>query len=224
MKETIDVLRTMIKELDNRGQEMVTPQRLFKEWSRSRIRSRSAQKHRKSISSKKGISKSHRSARSKAQSRSKPKSVKSKPQSGRVLAPSCCVIFDLEPLSLSFDFVFKSEIFKSFLVCLCRLCHLAILYLDEHAHTLHQLESLLTISLDNLCLDNLDIFKEDLKYHSFKLEHEHVVMNQTKLEWIATPSAFKRLEINRYGRIWLCHSSKFGSEYLRFHEERPVIE
>ncbi|GKC92057.1 hypothetical protein Tco_1157499 [Tanacetum coccineum] len=28
--------------------------------------------------------------------------------------PSCCVIFDLEPLSLSFDFVFSSEIFKSF--------------------------------------------------------------------------------------------------------------
>ncbi|GJR48326.1 hypothetical protein Tco_1316429 [Tanacetum coccineum] len=29
------------------------------------------------------------------------------------LVPSCCVIFDLEPLSLSFDFVFSSEIFKS---------------------------------------------------------------------------------------------------------------
>ncbi|GKE53717.1 hypothetical protein Tco_1488873, partial [Tanacetum coccineum] len=31
------------------------------------------------------------------------------------LVPSCCVIFDLEPLSLSFDFVFSFEIFKSFL-------------------------------------------------------------------------------------------------------------
>ncbi|GJZ58501.1 hypothetical protein Tco_0613995 [Tanacetum coccineum] len=30
-----------------------------------------------------------------------------------LLVPSCCVIFDLEPLSLSFDFVFSSEIFKS---------------------------------------------------------------------------------------------------------------
>nr|GEV14470.1 hypothetical protein [Tanacetum cinerariifolium] len=30
------------------------------------------------------------------------------------LVPLCFVIFDLEPLSLSFDFVFKSEIFKSF--------------------------------------------------------------------------------------------------------------
>ncbi|GJW00622.1 hypothetical protein Tco_1555873, partial [Tanacetum coccineum] len=30
------------------------------------------------------------------------------------LVPSCFVIFDLEPLSLSFDFVFSSEIFKSF--------------------------------------------------------------------------------------------------------------
>ncbi|GJY14564.1 ATP-dependent DNA helicase PIF1-like protein [Tanacetum coccineum] len=31
-----------------------------------------------------------------------------------MLVPSCFVIFDLEPLSLSFDFVFSSEIFKSF--------------------------------------------------------------------------------------------------------------
>ncbi|GKA63905.1 zinc finger, CCHC-type containing protein [Tanacetum coccineum] len=31
-----------------------------------------------------------------------------------VLVPSCFVIFDLEPLSLSFDFVFTSEIIKSF--------------------------------------------------------------------------------------------------------------
>nr|GEU54785.1 hypothetical protein [Tanacetum cinerariifolium] len=30
------------------------------------------------------------------------------------LVPSCYVIFDLEPLSSSFDFVFRSEIFKSF--------------------------------------------------------------------------------------------------------------
>ncbi|GJT01748.1 reverse transcriptase domain-containing protein [Tanacetum coccineum] len=30
------------------------------------------------------------------------------------LVPSCCVIFDLEPLSLSFDFIFDFEIFKSF--------------------------------------------------------------------------------------------------------------
>ncbi|GJW50267.1 ribonuclease H-like domain-containing protein [Tanacetum coccineum] len=70
------------------------------------------------------------------------------------LVPSCFVIFDLEPLSLSFDFVFMSEIFKSLSFCLDRLCHLAILCLDQHAHTLHHLESLLTISLDRL-----DIFE-----------------------------------------------------------------
>ncbi|GKB29979.1 hypothetical protein Tco_0869380 [Tanacetum coccineum] len=46
------------------------------------------------------------------------------------LVHSCCVIFDLEPLSLSFDLVFY----------------------------------LLIISPDNLFLDNLDIFKEDLEY------------------------------------------------------------
>ncbi|GJT05702.1 hypothetical protein Tco_0840164 [Tanacetum coccineum] len=40
------------------------------------------------------------------------------------LVPSCFVIFDLEPLSLSFDFVFASEIFKSLSFSLDRLCHL----------------------------------------------------------------------------------------------------
>ncbi|GKE52708.1 hypothetical protein Tco_1487864, partial [Tanacetum coccineum] len=107
MKENIDVLRTMIKELDNRGQEHVTPRKLFNEESggagpensqmspsaeevggyssdgssrsRSRGRPRSVQKNRKSVSNKKGISKSHRSVRLEARSRSKSKSVKSKP-------------------------------------------------------------------------------------------------------------------------------------------------
>ncbi|GKD58888.1 hypothetical protein Tco_1296397, partial [Tanacetum coccineum] len=72
----------------------------------------------------------------------------------RKLVPSCFVIYDLELLSLSFDFVFSSEIFKSLSFRLDRLCHLAILFLDQHAHTLHHLESLLTISLDRL-----DIFE-----------------------------------------------------------------
>ncbi|GKA39332.1 hypothetical protein Tco_0731883 [Tanacetum coccineum] len=73
---------------------------------------------------------------------------------GRGLVPSCFVIYDLELLSLSFDVVFSSEIFKSLSFRLDRLCHLAILCLDQHAHTLHHLESLLTISLDRL-----DIFE-----------------------------------------------------------------
>ncbi|GKA37793.1 reverse transcriptase domain-containing protein, partial [Tanacetum coccineum] len=73
VKENSDVLRTMIKELDSRGQEK----------SRSRGRPRSAQKHRKSVSKKKGSSKSYRLVRSEARSRSKSKSVKSKPQSVR---------------------------------------------------------------------------------------------------------------------------------------------
>ncbi|GKB98784.1 putative nucleotidyltransferase, ribonuclease H [Tanacetum coccineum] len=101
----------MIKELDNRGQERVTPRKLFNEEfgeagsensqmspsaeevggyssdgssrSRSRGRPRSAQKRQKSVSRGKGTSKSHRSVRSEARSRSKSKSVKSKPQSVR---------------------------------------------------------------------------------------------------------------------------------------------
>ncbi|GJT77628.1 hypothetical protein Tco_1044353 [Tanacetum coccineum] len=89
------------------------------------------------------------------------------------LVPSCFAIFDLEPLSSSFDFVFASEIFKSLSFRLDRLCHLAILCLDQHAHTLHHLESLLTISLDRL-----DIFEGRSCISEF-FEHEHVVMNPT---------------------------------------------
>ncbi|GJR67369.1 hypothetical protein Tco_0013434 [Tanacetum coccineum] len=49
------------------------------------------------------------------------------------LVPSCFVIYDFELLSLSFDFVFSSKIFKSLSFRLDRLCHLAILCLDQHA-------------------------------------------------------------------------------------------
>ncbi|GJR47987.1 hypothetical protein Tco_1316090 [Tanacetum coccineum] len=84
------------------------------------------------------------------------------------LVPSCFAIFDLEPLTLSLDFVLMYEIFKSLSFRFDRHCRLAILCLDQHAHTLHHLESLLTISLDRL-----DILKEDL------FEHEHVVVNPT---------------------------------------------
>ncbi|GKA91545.1 retrovirus-related pol polyprotein from transposon TNT 1-94, partial [Tanacetum coccineum] len=87
-----------------------------------------------------------------------------------LLVPSCFVIFNLEPLSLYFDFVFTSEIFKSLSFILDHLCHLVILCLDQNAHTLHHFESLLTISLDRL-----DILKEDLIYQS----HEHMVINLT---------------------------------------------
>ncbi|GJX53943.1 hypothetical protein Tco_0282312, partial [Tanacetum coccineum] len=83
------------------------------------------------------------------------------------LVPSCCVIFDLEPLSLYFDFVFTSEILKSLSFSLDSLCHLVFLCHDQHAHTLHLLESSLIISLDRLVI---------LKY---VFEHEHVVMNRT---------------------------------------------
>ncbi|GKA56648.1 hypothetical protein Tco_0755720 [Tanacetum coccineum] len=73
-----------------------------------------------------------------------------------VIAPShlchCLSTLSLIPRSLNL-----------FLVCLDRLCHLAILCLDQHAHTLHHLESLLTISLDRL-----DILKEDLVYESLQ--------------------------------------------------------
>ncbi|GKA07148.1 reverse transcriptase domain-containing protein, partial [Tanacetum coccineum] len=86
--ENIDVLRTMIKELDNRGQEKVTHRKLFNQesggaGSRSKSRPRTARKNQKNVSKKKGIPKSYRSVRSEAQSRLKSKSFKSKPQSVR---------------------------------------------------------------------------------------------------------------------------------------------
>ncbi|GJY51041.1 hypothetical protein Tco_0441888 [Tanacetum coccineum] len=92
---------------------------------------------------------------------------------------------------------FPSEIFKSLSFRLDRLCHLAILCLDQHAHTLHHLKL-----LNNLHLIDLISLKEDLVYPvcaeslslilSFHilnlvcygnvfvvLRHEHVVMNPT---------------------------------------------
>ncbi|GJW08400.1 zinc finger, CCHC-type containing protein [Tanacetum coccineum] len=81
------------------------------------------------------------------------------------LVPSRCVIFDLKPLSLSFDFVFNSDILKSFSLRSLPSCDLVSWYRRDHIG--HHLESLLTISLDNLCLDNLNIFK-DLEYQSCK--------------------------------------------------------
>nr|GEZ15646.1 hypothetical protein [Tanacetum cinerariifolium] len=68
------------------------------------------------------------------------------------LVPSCFAIFDLKPLSLSFDFVFTPEIFNSLSFRLDRLCRLAILCLDQHAHTLHLLESSLIISPESWLL------------------------------------------------------------------------
>ncbi|GKB25332.1 hypothetical protein Tco_0864733, partial [Tanacetum coccineum] len=76
------------------------------------------------------------------------------------LVPSCCVIFDLEPLSLSFDFIFKSEIFKPFSLRSLPSYDLVSWY--QHAY---HLESLIAISLENLCLD---IFKEDFEYQSLR--------------------------------------------------------
>ncbi|GJV55067.1 ribonuclease H-like domain-containing protein [Tanacetum coccineum] len=43
---------------------------------------------------------------------------------------------------------------------------------DQHAHTLCHFESCLTISLDNLCLDDLDTFKEDVEYQSSGRSHK----------------------------------------------------
>ncbi|GJU05757.1 hypothetical protein Tco_1122187 [Tanacetum coccineum] len=80
VKENIDVLRTMIKELDNQGQEKVTPRKLFNEES-GEAGSENSQMS-PSVEEVGGYS-SHGFSRSEARSRSKSKSVKSKPQSMR---------------------------------------------------------------------------------------------------------------------------------------------
>ncbi|GJU53876.1 hypothetical protein Tco_1227590 [Tanacetum coccineum] len=81
---------------------------------------------------------------------------------GEGLVPSCFVIFDLEPLSLPFNFVFTSGIFKSLSFSLDRLHHLAILCLDQHAHTFHHLESSLIIFPEAWFL------RRDLEYQSLR--------------------------------------------------------
>ncbi|GKB99409.1 hypothetical protein Tco_0985546 [Tanacetum coccineum] len=77
------------------------------------------------------------------------------------LVPSCCVIFDLEPLSLSFDIVFKSEIFKSFSLRSvsslpsCDLVSWKILKLrvaeleHEHVISLSLAENVIVVGADN---------------------------------------------------------------------------
>ncbi|GJT54540.1 hypothetical protein Tco_0989594 [Tanacetum coccineum] len=101
-------------------------------------------------------------------------------EKGRLVL-SCCVIFDIGPLSLSFDLVFHSEILKYFPCLLCHFRHLVILCLDRHAHTMHYLENLLTISLDNLFLDSLDILKEDHKYQSCIIDTSSIHIESRKL-------------------------------------------
>ncbi|GJT53260.1 hypothetical protein Tco_0988314 [Tanacetum coccineum] len=73
------------------------------------------------------------------------------------LIPSCFMIFDLEPLSLSFNFVFASEIFKSLSFRFDRLCQLAILSLEQHAHTLHHLERFPAQSIGSSNTDVIDL-------------------------------------------------------------------
>ncbi|GJZ46234.1 hypothetical protein Tco_0593830 [Tanacetum coccineum] len=99
------------------------------------------------------------------------------------------------PLSLSFDFVFSSEIFKSLSFHLDRLCRLGILCLDQHAHTLHHLESLLTISFDRL-----DIFEGRSCISEFVQNLEHEMCNDlTSAGNKASPShLYVHLEIKKH--------------------------
>nr|GEW83970.1 integrase, catalytic core [Tanacetum cinerariifolium] len=69
------------------------------------------------------------------------------------LVPSCYVIFNLEPLSLSFDFIFTSEIFKSLFFSFDRLCHLAILCLDSAGMRLQHHRLYLYLNMVNTCTD-----------------------------------------------------------------------
>nr|GEX16372.1 hypothetical protein [Tanacetum cinerariifolium] len=107
------------------------------------------------------------------------------------LVPSCFVIFDLEPLSLSFDFIFSSEIFKSLSFNIDLLCHLAILCLDHYAHTLHHLKSLPTIYLDRL-----DILKEDFVYQSLRNVNSILVCI---IPLSHSSSSYLRTAISNYG-------------------------
>ncbi|GJU48724.1 hypothetical protein Tco_1218279 [Tanacetum coccineum] len=88
---------------------------------------------------------------------------------------------------------FLSEIFKSLSFRLDRLCHLAILCLDQYAHTLHHLESLLTISLDRL-----DIFEGRSCISEFVQKPSRAIVKNTynRVLGISSPSPSLRYPVN----------------------------
>nr|GEW11746.1 retrovirus-related Pol polyprotein from transposon TNT 1-94 [Tanacetum cinerariifolium] len=97
------------------------------------------------------------------------------------LVPSCIVIFDLEPLSLSFDFVFSSEIFKSLSFCLDRLlppCDLVFVTIVKQQHKLDE------VSYHKL----FDILKQYQKEVN-ELRAERLARNANPLALIATAQA-----------------------------------
>ncbi|GJR54977.1 hypothetical protein Tco_1405498 [Tanacetum coccineum] len=96
-----------------------------------------------------------------------------------------------------------------------RLCHLAILCHDQHAHTLHHLESLLIISLDNHCLDNLDILKEDLEYQSLR-------NNESDLSWNGIPPPPYNLQV--YGFAAVLAILVTGASQSRQHGDEGLLD
>ncbi|GJS85764.1 hypothetical protein Tco_0752305 [Tanacetum coccineum] len=89
-----------------------------------------------------------------------------------ILSCSFIAFFDLWILSLCHCLLtssFSSEIFKSLSFRLDRLCHLAILCLDQHAHTLHHLEILLTIYLIRLVSLKVGCYSEFMRIQRISL-------------------------------------------------------
>ncbi|GKA28258.1 hypothetical protein Tco_0714426 [Tanacetum coccineum] len=88
---------------------------------------------------------------------------------------------------------FSSEIFKSLSFRLDRLCHLAILCLDQHAHTLHHLESLLTISLDRLDIfEGRSCISEFVRKTSQSRQHGRALVNMSA-NWSAARGCMRLL-------------------------------
>ncbi|GKD23946.1 hypothetical protein Tco_1225649 [Tanacetum coccineum] len=113
-------------------------------------------------------------------------------------------------------------------------CDLVSLY--QHAHTMHHLESLLTISPDNLCLDNLDIFKEDLENQSLRrtlvtftrafimslslsIEHEHAIHRTCLFSLSERLKVDNTIRVNQLVTILLIESSIHLLDQNRY----PVI-
>ncbi|GJX18163.1 hypothetical protein Tco_0218995 [Tanacetum coccineum] len=111
------------------------------------------------------------------------------------LVPSCFAIFDLEPLTLSLDFVLMYEIFKSLSFHLDRLCHLVILCLDQHAHALHHLESLLTTSPRSLISEELSLISEFAR----NMCNESTSVGMRAITFPSYVSEIKQLAIKRGG-------------------------
>ncbi|GJY24656.1 hypothetical protein Tco_0398314 [Tanacetum coccineum] len=133
---------------------------------------------------------------------------------GLVIYPFMHVIYDRELLSLSCDFAFRTEIFKSLFLPLDCLAAFAIYVLVQSlCSTFHHLEILLTLSLDRR-----DIFEEDLAIARFSPNTTSTMYEKTSprsdLRWKPTGRIFEYVGLRWIptGKLFDSYTSKVDNE------------